>query len=113
MQGAGRVAMVEPGGTIATSELPLDPIDVFRPGDSDEVRSLRRRIHRASGAAASRATRTASKDARECLWHASEIAGAWTFGPAGKDQLEDVIRALTSMFLAANALERLEAAYGD
>lgn len=85
----------------------------FMPGDSDENRALRARIYAARDMAHVRACRYASFDAGRLSHIASEIAGPWAFNRHAKgDELDAVIKILTWLFLAAGALERLEAGNG-
>jgi len=87
----------------------LSPIDVFAPWAAGEERGLRLRIHKARDIAQARAARSRHVHARSIYWSAAEIAHAWVFQRAPSDQLNDILEALTRLFLAAGAIERLEA----
>lgn len=87
----------------------MDAIDVFAPGADIVEKALRRRLAKAQAAGSARAERSNSDDARCLWWQASQVASAWTFARASKDELTDVLRAASMMFCAANVFERLEA----
>lgn len=91
------------------SALVLDPIHTFLPGRTESEYALRRRIHRAQGATAARAARSQHGRARTILWIASQLAADWTFQGAPEADLADILRAVTNLTLAANAIERIEA----
>ena len=86
----------------------LDPIDAFVPGASDDEKALRRRVHGVQGAATARASHSPSGKARTLFWQAAQAAAEWTFAPASKDQLRDVLRACSQMLCAGNIFEMLE-----
>lgn len=86
-----------------------DAIDLFAPGADDAEKNLRRRLARAQATGSARATRSRSDDARCLWWQVAQVASAWTFARASKDDLVDVLRAVSMMFCAANVFERLEA----
>lgn len=92
---------------------PVDPVYLRRGEEAAEMRALRIRINKARTRCLSRASRSGSCDAGTWMLRASQMAAAWAWAPASVDQLEDVIRLLTALHLAANAAERLEAANGD
>lgn len=84
---------------------PAGPVEA----DSD----LRTRIHRAWDAAHARACNFQSYDAGHISHIAAYFASGWVFKPtATRDDLEEVIKVLTWLFLAAGAIERLEAPDG-
>jgi hypothetical protein len=92
----------------------IDPIAMYAPGASEAEGELRRRIHRAQGAAHARACDFRSLDAGHLSHIASGIASVWVFKrDARRDDLEEVVKILTWLFLAGAALERLEAADGE
>lgn len=95
--------------TPATQSNPVDAIDIFCPGASDDERSLRRRIHRAQGASTSAATRSTRWRARGYFWSAAQLAADWQFQPASIADLKDVINALSGLFMSARIVERVEA----
>jgi hypothetical protein len=89
----------------------LDPVDVRFIGEPEAKRALRRRLHSAAAAAASRAQRLTNGGlACAIWWRAAQIAGDWQFARVSEEQLEDVIRGLTALFIAANAFGRVESA---
>ncbi len=86
----------------------LDPIDIFAPGADDTEKHLRRRLARAQATGSARAMRSKSDDARCLWWQVAQVASAWTFARADKEVLEDILRACSQMFCAANVFERIE-----
>jgi len=91
----------------ALSEL-LDPITVFAPWAGPEERALRVRIHRARDRAQARAGRSKHGRARTLYWLSAQLAGDWVFSRASADDLNDILAALSRLFLVAGAIERLE-----
>lgn len=87
---------------------PLDAIDVFAPGADDDEKALRRRLARAQATGSARAVRSRSDNARCLWWQVAQVASAWTFARASKDDLADILRAASMMFCAANVFERIE-----
>lgn len=75
---------------------------------TEEVRALRKRIELAGSRCLKRAERAQSFDAGAFMLRAAQIASAWRWAPAPESKLEDVIRLLTALNIAANASERLE-----
>lgn len=88
---------------------PLDAVNIFCPGASDDECLLRLRIHRAHGAMAAKATRSMHGRARAHYWWGSQLAADWVFRPATPDDLTEILWALSRTFLSAGAIERLEA----
>ena len=88
---------------------PLDPIDVFAPWAGEDEKALRRRIHRAQGAATTRASRSRHGRARQIYWIAAATASDWTFQRAPITDLSEILAALARLFLTAGMIERLEA----
>ncbi len=88
---------------------PIDAIATFAPWASENERALRRRIHRAHGSAMARAQRSRHGRARAIFWLAAQMSGDWTFARAATEDLEDVLKTLSYLFLAAGAIERVEA----
>ena len=91
----------------------LDPIDVFAPQAGEDEKALRRRIHRAHGAATARAQRSQHGRARTVYWITAQLAADWVFQQASVDELQEIISALARMFMVAAAFERLEAPDAD
>lgn len=87
----------------------VDPIYLRRSTETEAVRSLRRRIDHARSRCLKRAERALSFDAGQFMLRAAQIGSAWAFAAASQSQLEDVIALLSSLVIAANAAERLEA----
>lgn len=87
----------------------LDPIVVFAPWAAEGEKALRRRIHRAQGAATARATRSRHGRARQIYWLAAALASDWTFQRAPITDLSEILAALARLFLTAGVIERLEA----
>jgi hypothetical protein len=86
-----------------------DAIDlVFSPGGAPE-RATRRRIRNGGDAAAMKAHRTQHPDAHAIRCAASNFAHRRTLAPASLDELNDAIRCLAYLALAAGLMERLEA----
>jgi len=98
----------DPTHNAAQTQPPLDAIDVFAPGADDDEKALRRRLARAQATGSARAVRSRSDDACSLFWQVAQVASAWTFARATKDDLEDILRAASMMFCAANTFERLE-----
>lgn len=103
---AGRLGESNPNVTTAQR---LDAIDLFCPAASDDERGLRKRIHKAQGAANSAATQSDHCRARSIFWTAAQMAGDWQFRPATAEDLAEVINGLSYLFLAARLVERTEA----
>jgi len=91
----------------------LDPIDTFCAGEPDEIRACRRSLHRCNGASARRAVKANCDDARALFWMTAQLAGAWTFRPAGQASLREALQAFRHMYEAATLLDRLETPDGD
>lgn len=87
-----------------------EPITEFRLDDDEPRRQLRWRILKAGKSADRRGDRAAGDDAGSLFFYAYRLAQRWRFKRASADQLQDVIIALTGLFIAANALERVETA---
>jgi hypothetical protein len=87
----------------------LDAIALFAPWAGPDDRPLRLRIHKAWSTATARATRCRHRRARLLYGLAAEIAGDWVFLRAEVRELEDVLAAITRMFLTAGWIERCEA----
>lgn len=90
----------------------VDPVYLRRGVETAETIALRSRIADAGGKALRRSERTLSDDAGALLLLASQSAAAWSFKIADAEQLLEVIAALASVTLAANAFERAEAVNG-
>ena len=93
---------------VPSTQPQLDPIDIFAPGADEAEKSLRRRLARAQSIGSARAVRSHSDDARCLWWQVAQVASAWTFARASKDDLVDVLHACSQIFCAANVFERLE-----
>jgi hypothetical protein len=89
---------------------PLDPITALMPWAGPEDKPFRLRLHRAGARATARATRSKHGKARVLFWTAADIAHERTFARADVDHLKDGIAAISYLFLAANIIERTEAA---
>lgn len=101
MSAPSRIALDESG------DGPLDPITALMPWVTPEEAGLRRRILKCRLTAARKAAR-AGGVAQQLCWAACDLAGQWDVAPASIEQLQDVIEALTRMFLAVGVVERLE-----
>lgn len=88
---------------------PVDPVYLRRPTETPALRSLRKRVTVAGERCLARAVRATSYDGDALMLRAAQIAAEWQHAPATEDQLEDVIRLLTALNIAANASERLAA----
>lgn len=88
----------------------FDPVEVWFVGESELMRSKRRRLVAAAAAAVSRAKRTSSPLAHAILCRTARIASEWQFADVTEEQLQDALIGLTGLFTAANAFERAEAA---
>lgn len=85
-------------------------VEMFMPGASEEEKALRARLHLAIATAHSRFESSQSDLGGRAYISAATIARAWVFKrDVSKDDLEEVIKILSWIFLAAGALERLEA----
>lgn len=92
-----------------TAAEPLDAIRVFAPWSGDEERALRLRIYKARDIAQARAARSKHGRARAIYWTAAQMAGDWVFQRAPTDDLNEILAALSRLFLVTSAIERLEA----
>ncbi len=99
--------------SLTSTPEPLDPIAVFAPWSGPADRPLRQRLHRAGTMATARATRSKHGGARALFWQAAQAAQARTFARIDVAQLEDGIRLITYLFLAANIIERTETPDAD
>jgi hypothetical protein len=90
-----------------SADAQLHPVDVF--GAGLEGRALRVRIHRARDVAQSRAGRSKHGRARAAYWLAAQFCGDWVFQRASADDLQEVIKGISWLFLFAGLIERLEA----
>jgi hypothetical protein len=98
----------EPGESSRDSaDTQLHAVDVFAAGL--EGRALRVRIHRARDAVQARALRSKHGRARTAYWLAAQFASDWVFQPAPADELNEVIKGVTWLFLFAGLIERIEA----
>ncbi len=104
--GAPGVHGSEPGEPTAKP----DEIQRLRLWEPEPRLQLRRRLNNAALHAQARARRAFSPDAEMLFLTIGRIAGhwsmAWSADPELDAKLEDVLGALTRMFLAADALER-------
>lgn len=86
-----------------------DIVAMFVPEASEEERALRARIHLARDTAGSRRDRSTSFEGSRLYAAAGSIAGSWAFKRGVSNaSLEEMIKVLTWLFLAAGALERIE-----
>jgi len=92
-----------------TAHQPIDAVAVFAPWCDDAERALRVRIHKARDAAQARAIRSKHGRARTLYWVAAQMAGDWVFCRAPNEDLNDILAALSRLFLVAGSIERLEA----
>ena len=98
----------EAGANRTGPDVSADAVDIFAPAADDEEKALRRRLARAHATGSARAVRSRSDHAR-CLWlQAAQMASGKIFERVSKDDLSDVLRALSMMFCAANVFERIE-----
>lgn len=67
----------------------LDAVATFAPWASEDERALRRRVHRAQGAAMARAQRSHHGRARSIYWIAAQMSSGWTFARAPNEDLEE------------------------
>ena len=95
------------------SQPALTPIDVFAPWAGEAERALRLRLHKARDVAQARAARSKYATARSLYWIAAQTASGWVFARAPNDELEDILKALSWLFLAVGILERREAPDAD
>lgn len=93
----------------AAEQPPCEPVYVSRSDESCEARQLRSRIDRARAKFLTRAEQATSDDAGRIRLLASRIASEWTFKPATKEQLSEIVLMLAAMHTAANISERAEA----
>ena len=87
-----------------------DIVAMFMPEVGDAERALRARIHFARDTAQARRNRATTFESARLYAETADVACEWVFkrGTSLAD-LEEVIKILTWLFLAAGALERLEA----
>lgn len=85
-----------------------DQLDRAVPFATTEERALRHRLLNARTIASGRALSTRCVHARALYWVASDAAADWVSSPASIDQLREVLKHLTAIFLAAGAFEQLE-----
>lgn len=93
----------------ALSQMTADPIRTFLPGVDDEEHALRSRLVRANIIAAACVFQTKHQHARELFLMVREVAGAWMFAPAAKEQLVGITDTCLGLFKHAREFERLEA----
>ena len=97
----------------APENQPIDPelhaVDIYAPWCASFERQLRIRVHRARDIAQARACRSKHGRARSLYWMAAQMAGDWVFRRAPNEDLEEILAALSRLFLVAGATERLEA----
>jgi len=84
-------------------------IQVFAPWCEPEQEALRHRIHRARDIAQARAERSCHSRARTIYWLAAQLASDWVFARVPTFQLDEIVAALSRLFLVAGQIERLEA----
>lgn len=87
-------------------------VDIFAPWAGEDERALRIRIHHARDLAQARACRSKHGRARTAYWIACQLGGDWVFQRASVDQLQEIIKGLTWLFLFASLIERVEASDG-
>ena len=93
----------------ATQRNSVAAVTHFAPWAGDDERALRVRVHRARDIAQARACRSKHGRARSVYWIAAQMAGDWVFARAPNDDLQCILETLSRLFLAAGAIERLEA----
>lgn len=90
-----------------------DIVAMFVPEAAHVERTLRARIHLARDTAQARRDRASSFEAARIYAETANVAREWVFRRgASLEDLEEVIKILTWLFLAAGALERLEVPNG-
>ena len=88
-------------------------VALFVPGADGEEKALRTRIHLARDRAQARAERMDSFEGSRICHLASAIASEWVFRrETGLDELNEVLAALSQLFLAAGKFDRLESSRG-
>lgn len=87
----------------------MTAVDAFAPWAAGEERALRLRIHKARDVAQSRGSRSRHGRARTIYWIAAQYAGDWVFQRAPTEDLEEVIKGVSWLFLFAGLVERSEA----
>jgi hypothetical protein len=94
----------------AASEL----VKLYLPEANGEALALRARIHLARDQARSRSGYSTNCEARSLYGVAADVAGQFVFDRSLRsDDLFEVIKIVTWLFLAAGALERLESSDAD
>lgn len=71
------------------------------------------RIYRARDRMIACANRSKHQRARAVYWVGSQMAADWAFWRAGPDDLNEVLGALTRIFMVARTIEELEAPDAD
>jgi hypothetical protein len=89
---------------------PLSPIDFHLPCIGMQERALRVRIHKARDLSQARASRSKHGRARVLYWVAAQLSSDWVFARgATDDDLNEILAALSLLFIVAGKIERLEA----
>jgi len=102
-----------PEAPVSVREAAKALIRLYIPGANEEESLLRARINLAQATAAKRRDRSISADAARLYALASSISCTWCLrSGVGQDELSEIIKLLTWLFLAAGALERLERSDG-
>lgn len=88
----------------------LDALDIFTVGAGPLEIALKRRILRAHAIASTRAASTRDPKAGHAYWLADQLALDWLpRRGAGLEELEEVIKGMTLLFLFAGLVARLDA----
>ncbi len=91
-----------------------DAVDLIFCDGGDEERSIRRRILRARDSSTIRAWQPQRPERARFLYNfASEWASSTGLAPATVDELQQVLRGLTALFIAASVLEQASRTEAD
>lgn len=86
----------------------MDDISVFLGAIPPDEYEARRRIRTCRNAAAFKATRTESANARDLCWMVTECATFWIYRPAPLDTLRKVVIYMAGLLKSADRVEQLE-----